>query len=297
MMKANEDEGGIASAGICLVAGVGNLTIKECTNNGKIVSNNVYSSGIANALINGDLDIQNCINYGIVEGYGERTIVAGVFIHSGMHSYEVCESNAIIKECVNEGIVKSSGADRNSIWYDETRIGGVCIIAAMSVDMQNCENNGTIESSSYYTAGLGFCFARESNISNCQNNKDIMINEDLPVVSGLIISSMQAETNASDVMTCNNLENNGKIIANLKEGSDKVQVGYVAGCVVTLNDNIDYIASKLIMNNCINNGDIDLRNAKYNESMKVDGIAIPNGHPIVEKSECVNNANILTPTN
>lgn len=283
------------SSGMCNALGTCKLKINKCDNHGEIKTNGRFAAGIANILYaQAEFNVQECNNYGLVQTNGGFCSAAGIVTATGDQLYQGMGERGSVIKCINEGTIETTNIDKMERYdYEDTVTAGVFIVTTLDLDIQDCENKGNIQATTANIAGIGFGYAVENKISNCKNTANITIEDDAAMATGGIISMFVAESNHNDSMICDGLENNGDIIVVAKEKPSKV--GYVSGCLISLNEQMYLTTSELQMNNCINTGEIDISNADPREVQEVAGIVSSNGQPIVILNGCKNEGKISTP--
>lgn len=145
-VSAIEFDGGSFSGGIIggLVYAV-DVTVQDCSVQGGLVSADGYTGGIVGMMAAMQSKIVNCQNSANVVGGG----IVG--------QSETMDGVNIVLNCVNSGQVYGAGI----------------ILEGRGVNLINCINNGTVEASSSYAAGIAGDLDSNSSVIGCVNNGQI----------------------------------------------------------------------------------------------------------------------------
>ncbi len=153
-------------------------TITNCINKGKVISDDIYIAGIAGSAgwskdINYRVAINNCKNYGEIEGWSYVGGIAGGI-----------EQSSIIN-CTNykTGNVKAIGRSTNK--YNESSSGGIVGQAWNKRDskIENCNNYANVSGEYYGTGGI-IGISMSAIINNCNNEGTITGSTDVGGITG-----------------------------------------------------------------------------------------------------------------
>ncbi len=226
-VKSNADSWGVGG-----FVGSSNNTIvlKNLTNRGQI-NNGGSIGGIMGGNDGGSLKIENCYNYGTIEGRSFNDI-------SGIIGISRCNSK--IDNSVNYGEIKANNTGNVEIFA-----GGIMGSATKELEITNSHNEGIIDIKGTLTIEIGGIIGKSQSkviITNCYNLKEIN-----SVTSG---NNMNLVGGILGYLTYSDIEEISKIENSYNKGN--INGGNRSGGILgNISGN-----SKLIINRCYNIGTI-----------------------------------------
>ena len=158
------------NSGVAGIVGFANsgtdATFKNCVNNGKIVSNaNFGAGGIVGYTKNGNLTIEDCVNYGDVSA--KMSYIGGIW--GGCHNAGGNALTVRISDCVNFGTITNTSPNEKYV------VGGIAGGTSRShkfdIEIDGCVNFGDVKVEKNRASGiLGGAFssgAPKITITNC----------------------------------------------------------------------------------------------------------------------------------
>ncbi|MBQ6558409.1 MAG: hypothetical protein IJL81_03440 [Clostridia bacterium] len=230
---------------------IGKSTIKNCTNEGKIVSKQGGAGGIVARATSSNAtgEIIGCENEGKITG---KEITGGIVgnLNTSKNSVDKTADNQgafTVKDCENEGDVESekgaSGIVSTVYAEDES-----------SVNILNCTNNGDVKGK---TTGGITAFVLNGSKSNatvtfekCVNDADFSTDDTEGDIGGIICTFSTAGSEASNTVIVKSCVNNGDIT---------VAGGFSTGGIFSkLMNSISSGKPSITVDSCVNNGDLDV---------------------------------------
>lgn len=287
-------------------------TVVGCTNYGTISweymaggTGSYPGLGGVAGIIEGN--IKDCNNYGLVQYHGGRTTAATDANIGGVCGYVTCNAS----NCHNYGTFDIDGAFAGGTQNaqsggntDMSSFGGVFGDAgpfAYDIDteykIENCSNESDIFLQPGMVSSGGPCFliggvvgAATAQVNNCQNNGTISIKSSAKTcnfggIVGRLYARMSQCINNGNIILDGDVDRHPTAISYQQE-----YVGGIVGCIIQNGNSIA---------NCINNGDVSLKNVFSTPGSYscLGGILGNYSGTSFTVEDCINNGNITNTAN
>ena len=241
--NSNNDKDGSQLGGIC---GRNNDEgmIRNCKNYANVTGNYKLVGGICGYNRGGN--IENCTNYGTIEGLSQVGGITG-------DSQGIDESNiANIKNCINEGSVSAPNSKNQS------QVGGIAGWNEYST-VSNCVNKGYVTGNKYPVGGIVGNSYLNSLITHCYNLHDITGNTGVGGIAGTIDPGTHIDL-CYNLNCISGQSNIGGIVGAIRTGA-LLTNSYNKGKVVAESNSVGGLvgSTRSPIENCCNTGEVSLK--------------------------------------